>query len=241
MNDQKKKGKILVVEDEKAIREGLVDLLLFHGYEVDWAIDGGEALEKGLTHNYDLCLLDVMLPKKNGFEVCQELRSAKSRLSIIMLTAKTTEEDIINGFSLGADDYIAKPFSLKELLFRIQALLRRTQIQSSQKLILEKRLEVDLGSFKGRDLSEKNLPLIEFTVKEIEVLNFLFQAGQKGVSREDLLVNVWGYRSGVEFDTRTVDIHIAKLRKKIESNPKEPRFLKTLRGVGYYLEKAELK
>ncbi|NOQ65528.1 MAG: response regulator [Methyloprofundus sp.] len=226
------KAKLLIVEDEQAILHGLIDVFVFHGYEVDAAEDGKIGLEKALTLTYDLILLDVMLPFIDGFSICNQIREKDLQQPIIMLTAKSSEQDIITGLSLGADDYISKPFSVRELVLRVECVLKRTQKNSPQNAILS------IGSLR---IDTANLQTIEtvnpqkFTRREIEILAYLQQQHHRPVPREELLEKVWGYRRAENIETRTVDIHIAKLRRKIETDPKQPQLLLTIRGEGYRL------
>jgi len=224
--------RILVVEDEEAIREGLIDVLVFHGYVVDSAATGPDGLEKAQTGKFDLVLLDIMLPGMDGYEICDRIRTDDREQAIIMLTAKTSDEEIIEGLKLGADDYVSKPFSIQQLVLRIEAVLRRsrTGIELARTLQLGD-VEVDTENFSGL----KNGEALTFTRREIEVLSYLAQNQDRPISRDELLVKVWGYAKNLDIETRTVDIHIAKLRRKIEANPKEPANLITVRGAGYRL------
>lgn len=224
--------RILVVEDEEAIRTGLIDVLVFHGYEVDSAAAGPEGLEKALTGNFDLILLDIMLPGMDGYEICDRIRAEDREQAIIMLTAKTSDEEIIQGLRLGADDYVPKPFSIQQLVLRIEAVLRRSRIGQEQARILHiGDIEVDTENLSGRNGTDE----IVFTRREVEVLSYLAQNSDRPVSREELLSKVWGYARGLNIETRTVDIHIAKLRRKIEADSKAPTKLITVRGAGYRL------
>jgi two-component system response regulator RegX3 len=227
------KPRILVVEDEAAIRDGLTDVLVYHGYDVDAVGDGRIGLDKALSGRYDLLLLDVMLPGRDGFAICDEVRKGDRDQPIIMLTAKTSDEDIVNGLTLGADDYIAKPFSIAQLLLRVKAVLRRSRVGIAQatQITLAEGVEIDTRNLSGRRGSES----LTFTRREIEILQYLHQHSERPVSRDELLTRVWGYDRTAEIETRTVDIHIAKLRRKIEADAKEPRHLLTVRGAGYRL------
>ena len=220
------------MEDEEAIREGLIDVLVFHGYEVDSAATGPDGLEKAQTGKFDLVLLDIMLPGMDGYEICDRIRTDDRDQAIVMLTAKTSDEEIIEGLKLGADDYVSKPFSIQQLVLRIEAVLRRsrTGIEHARTLQLGD-VEVDTENFSGL----KNGEALTFTRREIEVLSYLAQNQDRPISRDELLVKVWGYAKNLDIETRTVDIHIAKLRRKIEANPKEPANLITVRGAGYRL------
>lgn len=230
------KPKILIVEDETAIRVGLIDVFVFHGFEVDSSENGEEGLRKALTGLYDMILLDVMLPGMNGFDICEAIRQQDRQQPVIMLTAKSNDEDIVQGLTLGADDYVAKPFSVSQLVLRVQAVLRRAGIGELQQrqITLKNGLLVDT----------ENLNIVEsdvvFTRREMDVLQYLFRQSNRPVSREELLVKVWGYASDMEIETRTVDIHIAKLRRKIENDAANPDTIITVRGAGYrLLAKAE--
>ena len=227
------KPRILVVEDEAAIREGLADVLVYHGYRVDAVADGREGLKKALSGQYDLLLLDVMLPGRDGFAICDEVRKVDREQPIILLTAKTSDEDIVNGLALGADDYIGKPFSIAELVLRVKAVLRRSRsgLALATEIHLAGDIAIDTRNLSGSRAGE----LLQFTRREIDILQYLQQNSDRPVSREELLTRVWGYDRTADIETRTVDIHIAKLRRKIEPDVKEPRNLITVRGAGYRL------
>ncbi|MDH5324342.1 MAG: response regulator transcription factor [Gammaproteobacteria bacterium] len=229
-----RKPSILVVEDEAAIRTGLVDLLVYHGFDVDTAEDGNTGLSKSISGLYDLILLDIMLPGMDGYEICNRVRERDREQPIIMLTAKADDEDIIRGLQLGADDYVAKPFSVSQLVLRIQAVLRRARVG------LESETGFTLGDLKidTRNLSgHRGRDTIAFTRREMDILEYLSRHDERPVPREELLAKVWGYAKDLNLETRTVDIHIAKLRRKIESVPAEPRYLVTVRMAGYRLLK----
>ncbi len=226
------KARLLIVEDEIAIQQGLIDLFVFNGYDVVAYADGKEGLEAALNGHFDCILLDVMLPSMDGFSICNEIRQQSRRQPIIMLTAKNAEEDVINGLTLGADDYIAKPFSIRELLLRVEAVLRLSGKQAEQdNLQIGQHLSIDTmnlcGSFDGKE--------VLFTRREIDVLCYLKENQQRPVSRKELLTEIWKYSPNADIDTRTVDIHIAKLRKKLERDHKNPQHLVTIRGEGYKL------
>ncbi len=228
-----RKLRLLIVEDEEAIRTGLMDLFIYHGYEVDYADEGNGGLNKALNGNFDLVLLDVMLPGMDGFEICNRIRTNDRDLPIIMLTAKTSDDDIIQGLTLGADDYVAKPFSVAQLVLRVQAVLRRSRAAKdlNRTIRLGDTIEIDTANLTGR-LGEQTL---SFTRREMEILQFLESNASRPVSRDELLHKVWGYAKNADLETRTVDIHIAKLRRKIEPDPAQPQFLITVRGRGYRL------
>lgn len=226
------KPKLLIVEDETAIQQGLMDLFTFNGYAVDARADGKAGLDAALAGEYDGVILDVMLPTLDGFSICEAIRQHTRELPIIMLTAKNTEEDIINGLSLGADDYVAKPFSVRELVLRVDAVLRRAGKDKKQQfLVLSESLAIDVDNLCAEQPGGKLL----FTRREVDLLSYLKQNDQRPIPRQELLAQVWGYKKNSDIDTRTVDIHIAKLRKKIERNPKKPTLLLTIRGEGYKL------
>ena len=227
-----KSHRILIVEDEEAIRTGLVDVFVYHGYEVVAEADGRRGLEQALSGRYDLVLLDVMLPTMNGFEICDAIRQSDRALAIIMLTAKVSDEDIVNGLRLGADDYVGKPFGIQELVLRVEAVLRRTALAlPAGSLDLGNGLTIDPDNLSGM----RGNSTISFTCREIELLQYLYAQSTRSVSRDELLHHVWGYRKNLDIETRTVDIHIAKLRRKIEDDPKVPCRLITVRGAGYRL------
>lgn len=228
-----RKPLVLIVEDEPAIRAGLMDVFVFHGYAVESAADGPTGLEKALTGTHDLVLLDVMLPGMDGFQVCERIRARDRDQAIIMLTAKSADEDIVQGLQLGADDYVAKPFSVQQLVLRAQAVLRRTGTAADTRhyLRLDADTEIDVRNLSGR----RGTTSLSFTRREMELLQYLGAHSERAVPREELLCRVWGYARDMGIETRTVDIHIAKLRRKIEPQPAEPRFLVTVRGAGYRL------
>lgn len=228
-----RKIRILIVEDEAAICSGLMDVFVFHGYQVEAATDGLEGLKKALQGTFDLVLLDVMLPGIDGFEICNRIRAEDPEQPIIMLTARTADEDIIQGLSLGADDYVAKPFSVAQLVLRVQAVLRRSHIgvELDKHIRLGDEVELDIPNLAGHRGSEA----LSFTRREMDVLQYLAAHAERPVSRDELLHKVWGYAKQLDLETRTVDIHIAKLRRKIEPDPSSPRYLVTVRGAGYRL------
>ena len=223
--------KVLVVDDEKLIVKGIRFSLLQDGMEVDCAYDGEEALNKAKANSYDMILLDVMLPKMDGFEVCQAIREF-SDVPIVMLTAKGDDMDKILGLEYGADDYITKPFNILEVKARIKAIMRRTsperapQVQSS---VIEKG-DIKLDCDSRRLFINDNE--INLTAREFELLEILIKNENKVYSRESLLKIVWG--EDYPGDVRTVDVHVRRLREKIEANPSEPKYVHTKWGVGYY-------
>jgi DNA-binding response OmpR family regulator len=228
-----RKIRILIIEDEAAICSGLVDVFVFHGYQVEAATDGLDGLKKALSGTFDLVLLDVMLPGMDGFEICNRIRAEDPEQPIIMLTARTGDEDIIQGLSLGADDYVSKPFSVAQLVLRVQAVLRRSHIgvELDEHIRLGDEVELDIPNLAGHRGGEA----LSFTRREMEVLQYLAAHTERPVARDELLHKVWGYARQLDLETRTVDIHIAKLRRKIEPDPSHPRYLVTVRGAGYRL------
>ena len=223
------KARLLVVEDEEAIRCGLVDVFVYHGFEVESAVNGTDGLRLALSGQFDLILLDVMLPGIDGFEICNRVREQDRGQAIIMLTAKSSDEDIVRGLTLGADDYVAKPFSVTQLVLRVQAVLRRTTQANvaSTEIKLTNGMVIDCANLCSDE--------VVFTRREMDVLQYLGEQPDRPVSREELLARVWGYANHMEIETRTVDIHIAKLRRKIESDPSNPQAIITVRGAGYRL------
>ena len=226
--------KVLVVDDEKLIVKGIRFSLEQDGMEVDCAYDGQEALDLIHKNEYDVVLLDVMLPVLTGFEVCQQVREF-SDVPIIMLTAKGDDMDKILGLEYGADDYITKPFNILEVKARIKAIIRRSNAGHSHdenpKLLTYDVLKVDCDSRRAY-IDEKEVNL---TAKEFDLLELLMVHPNKVYSREELLNTVWGY--DYLGDVRTVDVHIRRLREKIEENPSNPRYVHTKWGVGYYFQK----
>ena len=229
------KPHILVVEDEPAIRTGLVDVLIFHGYDVTSADDGTSGLEYALTRRFNLVLLDIMLPGMNGFDVCNAIREVDKELPIIILTAKVSDEDIVRGLRLGADDYVAKPFSVEQLVLRIAAVIRRTYTHEVEEIALRAKGHAEVVIDTQNLAGKRGEDVIHFTRREMEILVYLYAHGERPVSREELLTEVWGYAKNLDIETRTVDIHIAKLRRKLEPDSKNPVLLVTVRGAGYRL------
>ncbi|WP_426355935.1 response regulator [Mammaliicoccus sciuri] len=230
--------KVLVVDDEQSI----VTLLKYNieqaGYQVIVAYDGVQALEKVNEEKPDLVVLDVMLPEKDGIEVCKTIRSDKNQVPILMLTAKDDEFDRVLGLELGADDYMTKPFSPREVVARVKAILRRVGQVENKNLDEDEDEDIILGAIRIRpDFFEvyRNDELLELTPKEFELLLYLIERQGRVITREHMLNSVWNY----EFagDSRIVDVHISHLRDKLEENPKQPQFIKTVRGLGYKLER----
>ncbi len=223
--------RILVVEDETPMRTALADLLTAEGYRVLTAADGESGLQRALAEKPDLILLDVMMPRLDGFALCAELRRLASDLPVMMLTAKGQIEDRVTGLDAGADDYLVKPFSTEELLARVRALLRRVERKTKSPVKLKLgETEIDLA----RQTAVRGRKPVHFTAKEFAMLRLMAEAGGEPVTRERFLDVVWGYTAYPT--TRTVDNHIASLRAKLEKNPDDPRWLKTVHGVGYKLD-----
>lgn len=230
--------RVLVVDDERPIADILKFNLEREGFEVDVAFDGETAVEKARQHPFSLVILDIMLPKLDGFSVCREIRS-HSAVPILMLTAKEAEVDKVLGLELGADDYVTKPFSPRELLARVRAILRRMKsaeghgqhTAGSDQILRGGSLVLNLTSYEVR----RNENLIELTPREFELLRYLISHMGQVFSRESLLAEVWGY--DYYGDVRTVDVTIRRLREKVEDNPAQPEFIKTKRGVGYYFQR----
>ncbi len=223
-------AKILIVEDEPHMRMGLKDNLEFESYEVTMAENGKRALEILDNSAFDLILLDVMMPELSGFDVCKQARKKGIMTPIIFLTAKGEEIDKVLGLELGADDYIVKPFSLRELLARVKAVLRRTTSneQTGSKITIGN-ITFDFQHYEAFENDEA----VKLSHKEFEIVHHLWDHKNEVVSREQLLKQVWGYEA--QPTTRTVDNFILKLRQKIEANPNEPKFILTVHGIGYKL------
>lgn len=222
-------SRILLVEDEPGLVLTLSDLLASEGYDVDTATDGLKGLAKATSENYDLILLDVMLPGKSGFDVCREIRQQGRDVAIIMLTAKTQVIDRVVGLKLGADDYLPKPFDPAELLARIEAMLRRVTKDKLTPVLKYEFANILVDFDKAEVLKEGKQ--ISLAGRELQLLRYLVDHRGKVVSREELLKNVWEYQPDVS--TRTVDVHIAWIRQKLEDNPQYPKHILTVRGSGY--------
>lgn len=227
--------KILIIEDEKPISDIIRFNLIKEGYEVETAYDGQDGLDKALSCGAQLVLLDIMLPIMSGFEVCKRIREV-SEVPILMLTAKEEEADKVLGLELGADDYITKPFGMRELLARIKANLRRTDVMDSKAeepadVQTFGKLEIDMNRYEVR----KEGALLDLTLREFELLKYLATHDDKVFSREQLLEDVWGYE--YYGDIRTVDVTVRRLREKLEDDPSDPKYIITKRGIGYYFRK----
>jgi DNA-binding response OmpR family regulator len=220
--------RILIVEDEPNMVAGLRDNFEFEGYDVITAPDGVAGLERALTEDPDLVILDVMMPRMSGLDVCKQLKTKRPSVPIIMLTARGQEVDKVVGLELGADDYVTKPFSIRELLARVKAVLRRSATApKEQEKYSFGEVEVDLKSCQVSRLGKE----LEFSSKEFELLKYFLCHPGEALSRDRLLEDVWGYDRFPT--TRTVDAHIVRLRQKVEPRPEEPRFILTVHGTGY--------
>jgi DNA-binding response OmpR family regulator len=223
--------RVLIIEDELPMRTALQDVLEAEGYRVLSAPDGESGLRRALDEKPDLVLLDIMMPRLDGYAVCAELRRFSNQVPILMLTAKGQIEDRVTGLDAGADDYLVKPFSTEELLARVRALLRRTQRKNKVPAMIKLgEVEIDLV----RQTAKQGRKTLHLTAKEFAMLRLMAETPGEPVSRERFLDVVWGYAAFPT--TRTVDNHIASLRGKIEKNPEEPQWIKTMHGVGYKLE-----
>lgn len=229
-----KQQKILIVEDEQSIVTLIKYNLEQENFLTDVAHDGAQAIEKVAKQQYDLIILDLMLPKLNGLDVCKKIREKDSYIPILMLTARTEEEDRIKGLNIGADDYITKPFSPKELIARIHAVFRRTQQQSPQTKISHCYTIGDIDVYPERYEAFLKNNQLELTKKEFELLLYFVQNDGTTLSRDELLSSVWNY--DFAGDTRIVDVHVGRLREKIEQDTKNPQYIKTVRGFGYKME-----
>jgi two-component system response regulator RegX3 len=228
------RASLLVIEDDPAILHGLVAVLIFHGFAVEGAADGHAGLEKALSGGHDLIILDVMLPGIDGFSICRRVRKKWPGRGILMLTAKGAEDDIVTGFRAGADDYVSKPFSLRELMVRVEAVLRRTGKGSGEATVSLAGVLFDGGTLSA----SKDGVSVALTRREMEIICYLHRHRDRIVSKKALLTDVWGY-ADAEIETRTVDIHVLKLRKKIGRLLGDTPLIVTVRGEGYRLEKIE--
>lgn len=222
--------KVLVVEDDAAIRRGIVDALAFEGFATLEADDGERGLHSAVEADCDLLLLDLVLPRKDGLDILREVRSARPTLPVIVLTARGEESDRVKGLRLGADDYVVKPFSVKELLARVHAVLRRSPERPSDL----SRVSIPGGTadLARREVSFANGERIELSEREAELLRYLAVNAGRAISREEILARVWRMDpTGIE--TRTIDMHIARLREKLRDTPAEPKIIRTVRGKGY--------
>ena len=224
------KARILVVEDDPAILQGLLDVLVFNGYAAEGVEDGGQGLALALNNPFDLILLDVMLPTIDGFSICRQVRREKPVQGIIILTAKGAEDDVVTGFKAGADDYVSKPFSIRELMMRVEALLRR-----SGKALGDGTLDINGIRCDGNTLTARSGDAqVELPRREMEIIAYLHRHQERIISKQEMLTEIWHYASP-DIETRTVDIHILKLRKKMARLIGDAPFIRTIRGEGYRL------
>ena len=222
-------SRILLVEDEPGLVLTVSDLLMNEGYDVDTAMDGEAGLLKATSETFDLIILDVMMPKRNGLDVCRDLRQRGYDTAILMLTAKTQVVDRVVGLKLGADDYLTKPFDPSELLARVEALLRRVKKEGRAQVRSFEFSNV-VVDFESGQVSKGGVP-VGLAAKEMQLLRYLVDRRGKVVTREELLQNVWEYQSDVS--SRTIDVHVAWLRQKLEDNQQSPQHIHTIRGKGY--------
>ena len=219
--------KVLIVEDEVSLREGLEDLLVGAGYDVQATGEFSQGLEYALEPDVDIVILDRMLIGGEGLDLCRRLREKRSSVHVIMLTARGGEDERVEGLQGGADDYVVKPFSAKELLARVESVARRRRPAPHEGLLTIDGLEVDFGRCAARRGGEE----FKLTAREANILNCLFQHRGRAVSRGELLRKIW--QSSDDLETRTVDMTISNLRRKIERNPQDPKIVRTVKGVGY--------
>lgn len=222
--------RVLIIEDEENLALGVRDALVHAGFEAECAHDGTKGLERLKSERFDLVVLDLMLPGMNGLDLLRELRKERHDVRVIIITALSAEDDLLRGFEAGADDYVPKPFSPRELVARVQAQFRRREMDSAPppKLELPGGIEVDLARLEVH----RNGEVVPLTPREGDILEYLVKNRDRVVTREDLLLDVWHYRSA-NVETRTVDIHIVGLRRKVEPDPAQPTLIQTVRGKGY--------
>jgi DNA-binding response OmpR family regulator len=221
---------LLAIEDDHAIRRGIVDALRYAGYEVREAANGSDGLEAAVREAYELLLLDLVLPGAEGLDILREVRRVRPTQPVIVLTAKGSEDDRVNGLRLGADDYVVKPFSVKELLARVEAVLRRSPERPSD--VLQAAIPGGCADFARRELRFDDGARCELSEREAELLRYLVINAGRAIARDELLANVWRI-SPRGLSTRTIDMHVARLREKLRDDPTAPRVLLTVRGKGY--------
>jgi DNA-binding response OmpR family regulator len=228
--------RVLVIEDDHSIRRGLVDALEFSGYEVLQSGDGGEGMRVAARGSYDLLLLDLILPGASGFDILQAVRRARPTLPVIILTARGEEPDRVRGLRLGADDYVVKPFSVRELLARVEAVLRRSpeRPHDLERVILPE----GVADLARREVRFPNGERVELSEREVELLRYLAGNAGRAISREEILQRVWRL-DPKRLETRTIDMHIANLREKLRDDPGRPKVLLTVRGKGYMFARTE--
>ncbi|MGB9067872.1 MAG: response regulator transcription factor [Candidatus Acidiferrales bacterium] len=220
---------VLIAEDEEALGMIMGDRLRKEGYAVEYATNGDEAFDKAMLLPLDLIILDVMLPRRDGFTVCRDVRRAGLILPILMLTARGRTTDKVTGLKIGADDYMTKPFDMLELMARVEALLRRAPIRPSSFMDSYQfgPIHIDL---RGTEITRDGEP-VSLSTREFQLLRYFIEHAGATISRDDLLKEVWGYSAGIF--TRTVDVHVASLRHKLEADPKQPKYILTVQGLGY--------
>ena len=223
------RGNVLFVEDEQALQMTVGDRLRNEGFAVDYAANGDEGFEKATQLPFDLIILDVMLPKRDGFDVCKGIREAGLITPILMLTARGQTSDKVNGLKIGADDYVTKPFNMLELMARVEALMRRAPIRPAAKTA-----GLDFGAIHvdlvGTEATRDGKP-VNLSAREVQLLRYFIEHRGATLSRDELLKQVWGYSA--DMYTRTVDVHVASLRQKLEDDAKQPKFILTVQGLGY--------
>ncbi len=232
------KCRLLVVEDDSAIRRGIVDALQFEGYDTVDVGTGDAGLQRALSGSFDLLLLDLILPGKSGLEILREVRESRSTLPVVILTARGDESDRVRGLKLGADDYVVKPFSVAELLARVQAVLRRSPERPAD--ISQWPVPDGTINFNRRELHFQNGGRVGLSEREAELLQYLARHSGRAISREEILSRVWNIDPrGIS--SRTIDMHVARLREKLRDDPAQPRIILTVRGQGYMLADRETK
>jgi DNA-binding response OmpR family regulator len=229
---------ILTVEDDNAIRRGIVDTLRYSGYQVSEAANGFEGSEKALGQDIDLLLLDLVLPGPGGLDILRKVRASRPTLPVIILTARGEESDRVAGLKLGADDYIVKPFSVKELLARVEAVLRRSPQRPTDVSLVS--IPSGVADFSRREIRYSDGSRAELSEREVELLRYLAENSGRAIAREELLENVWRI-SADGLPTRTIDMHVARLREKLRDSAEEPRSLLTVRGKGYMFRLEEIE
>src|SRR5512139_1363205 len=229
--------RVLVVEDDSAIRQGLVDALQFAGYEVLQAANGNDGLTQGLRATYDLLVLDLILPGPSGFEILEAVHAARPTLPVIILTARGEETDRVRGLRMGADDYVVKPFSVRELLARVEAVLRRSPERPNE--VHKIPLPSGVADLARREVRFKNGERAELSEREVELLRYLAAHAGRAISRDEILQRVWRL-DPKRLETRTIDMHIAHLREKLRDDPDDPKVLLTVRGKGYMIATREV-
>jgi DNA-binding response OmpR family regulator len=223
--------RVLVVEDDAAIRQGMVDVLDHEGYEVLEAADGRSGMSKALTAPIDLLLLDLVLPHRGGLEILAEVRTSRPTLPVIVITAKGAEDDRVKGLKLGADDYVVKPFSIRELVARVEAVLRRSAERPLD--VTSVPLAAGVADLATREVRFDDGGRAELSEREVELLRYLVVHAGRAVSRDEILERVWRLNPRAIVETRTIDMHIARLREKLRDDPSAPTLIRTVRGKGY--------